>query len=88
MVVVYAFCQVNSPENQKSILALGSNDGVQAFLNGKKIHEHHPRSGRWLQKDNDYVPVELQKGVNNLMLKIDEGTGDFGFMARFLDYDS
>ncbi len=88
MVVVYAFCQVNSPENQKSILALGSNDGVQAFLNGKKIHEHHPRSGRWLQKDNDYVPVELQKGDNNLMLKIDEGTGDFGFMARFLDYDS
>ncbi len=88
MVVAYAFCQVNSPENQKSILALGSNDGIQVFLNGRKVHENHPRSGRWLQKDNDYVPVELEKGVNNLMLKIDEGTGDFGFMARFLDYDS
>ena len=88
MVVTYAFCRIKSLEQQKTILALGSNDGIQVFLNRKKIHENHPRSGRWLQQDNDYVPVELKKGVNNLMLKIDEGTGDFGFMARFLDYDS
>ena len=88
MVVAYAFCRIKSPEQQKTILALGSNDGIQVFLNGNKIHENHPRSGRWLQQDNDYVPIELEKGVNNLMLKIDEGTGDFGFMARFLDYDS
>lgn len=88
MVVAYAFCQINSPERQKTILSLGSNDGVQVFLNGEKIHEHHPRSGRWLQKDNDYVPTELKKGVNNLMFKIDEGTGDFGFMARFQNWDS
>ncbi len=88
MVVAYAFCQINSPERQKTILSLGSNDGVQVFLNGEKIHEHHPPSGRWLQKDNDFIPTMLKKGVNNLLLKIDEGTGDFGFMARFLDWDS
>jgi len=88
LVVAYAFCQINSPKRQKTILSLGSNDGLQVFMNGKKIHENHPRSGRWLQKDNDYVPVELDKGLNELMLKIDEGTGDFGFIARFLDYDS
>jgi hypothetical protein len=32
--------------------------------------------------------VELNSGQNNLMLKIDEGGGEFGFVARFLDYDS
>jgi hypothetical protein len=88
MVVAYAFCQVQSPKKQKSILAVGSNDGLQVFLNGEKVHENHPRNGRWLQKDNDYVPVELNSGQNNLMLKIDEGGGEFGFVARFLDYDS
>lgn len=88
LVVAYAFCQVNSPEAKKSILSLGSNDGIQAFLNGKKIHEIHPRTGRWLQRDNDFIPVELKAGLNNLLLKIDEGGGEFGFVARFLNYDS
>ena len=88
MVIAYAFCRVNSPKTQKSILSVGSNDGIQVFLNGEKIHENHPRNGRWLQKDNDYIPVNLNGGVNNLLIKIDEGGGDFGFVARFLDYDT
>jgi hypothetical protein len=88
LVVAYAFCQVNSPKATKSILSVGSNDGIQVFLNGLKIHENHPRTGRWLQKDNDFIPVELKAGLNNLLLKIDEGGGDFGFVARFLNYDS
>ncbi|RLD36371.1 MAG: hypothetical protein DRI73_00830 [Bacteroidetes bacterium] len=88
MVVAYAFTQINCRQAQKSILTVGSNDGIQVFLNGEKVHENHPKNGRWLQADNDYVPVELKKGTNNLMLKIDQGTGDFGFVARFLDRDS
>ena len=88
MVVAYAFSRVRSPKKQKVILSVGSNDGVKVFLNGKQVHEMHPRTGRWLQADNDYVPVTLKKGINNLMLKIDQGTGDFGYVVRFLDYDS
>lgn len=88
MVIAYAFTQVISPKDQKVILSLGSNDGIQVFLNGEKVHESHPLYGRWLQNDNDYVPVDLKKGINNLMLKIDQGVGDFGYVARFFDYDS
>jgi hypothetical protein len=88
MVIAYAFCNVISPEAQKTILSVGSNDGIQIFLNGQKIHENHPRNGRWLQKDNDYVPVALKAGPNRLLIKVDEGGGDFGFVARFLNYDS
>ncbi len=88
MVVAYAFCQIESPKKQKTILSIGSNDGVRVFLNSKEVHESHDYNGRWLQTDNDYVPIELKQGTNNLMLKIDQGTGDFGFVARFLDYDS
>ena len=88
MVVAYAFTQIRCEQQRRSILAVGSNDGIQVFLNGEKVHESHPKNGRWLQADNDYVPVELRKGINNLMLKIDQGTGDFGFIVRFLNYDS
>ncbi len=88
MVVAYAFCQIESPKNQKSILSVGSNDGIKVFFNGKQVLENHEYNGRWLQTDDDFIPVVLQKGINNLLLKIDQGTGDFGFIARFLDYDS
>ncbi len=88
MVVAYAFCQVNSKGRQKAILSLGSNDGVMVFLNGKKIHENHPVNGRWLQKDNDYVPVILRSGLNHFLFKVDEGTGDFGLVARLLNYEA
>ncbi len=88
IVVAYAYCNVISSETQRSILAVGSNDGIQVFLNGQKIHENHPRNGRWLAKDNDYVPVELKVGSNRLLIKVDEGGGEFGFVARFLNYDS
>lgn len=88
MVVAYAFTQVNSPMDQKVILSIGSNDGLQVFLNNKKVHESHEINGRWLQSDNDFIPVKLKKGTNELLLKIDQGVGDFGYVARFLKYDS
>ena len=88
MVVAYAFTHIVCEEDQKSILSVGSNDGIRVFLNGEQIHEMHPRNGRWLQADNDFVPVNLKTGINNLMLKIDDGAGDYGFVVRFLDYDS
>ncbi|MFV2070644.1 MAG: hypothetical protein ACC645_27055, partial [Pirellulales bacterium] len=53
---------------------------------GECVHEHHPAEGRWLQKDDDYVPIELRSGVNRLLIKIDEGSGDFGFVVRLLNY--
>ena len=88
MVVAYAFCRINSDFEQKAILAVGSNDGVRVWLNGTMIHENHPPYGRWLQKDNDFVPIHLQQGLNTLLFKVDDGQGDFGLVARLLNYDS
>ncbi|MBN1350130.1 hypothetical protein JXJ21_12015 [candidate division KSB1 bacterium] len=86
LVVAYAFCRIESETERKAILSVGSNDGIAVWFNGEKVHENH--CSRWLQPDNDYVPVMLQKGKNRLLIKVDEGTGDFGFAVRFLDYDS
>ncbi len=88
LVIAYGFSSIYSPRAKKAILSVGSNDGVKVYLNGEKVHEYHPEHGRGLKKDSDFVPVSLKKGVNKLLVKVDQGTGDWGFAVRFLDYDS
>ena len=87
LVVGYAFCHIQSSKDHKVMMAVGSNDGVKIWLNGEMVHRFHVPHGRWLEKDDDYVPVELQKGINRLLIKVDEGSGDFGFVFRLLNYD-
>ncbi len=84
LVVGYAFCHVTSDSETQAILSVGSNDGIRVFLNGVLVHDHH--ISRWLGKDTDYIPITLKAGVNRLLIKVDEGSGDWGFSARLLDY--
>jgi hypothetical protein len=87
-IVVYAYCTIHCSREQKKILSIGSNDGVQVILNSQRIHRNHPKEGRELRRDNDFIPVTLKQGRNNLLIKVENGYGDFGFIARFLDKDS
>ena len=84
LVVGYAFCHVMAEQETPAILSVGSNDGIRVFLNGVLVHDHH--ISRWLGKDTDYVPVTLKTGANRLLIKVDEGSGDWGFSARLLEY--
>lgn len=84
LVVAYAFCHIDSASDTPAILSLGSNDGVRVFVNGEMVHDF--LTGRWLGKDTDYIPIQLKKGINRLLIKVEEGTGDWGFSARLLDY--
>ena len=85
-VVAYAFCYIDSQEDKQVIAAIGSNDNVKCWLNGELVHLFTLPDGRWLEADDDYVPVKLKKGRNRLLLKICNGTGDFGLVFRLLDY--
>jgi hypothetical protein len=84
-VVAYAFLHLDSNREERAILSVGSNDGIKVFLNRELVHAHHVP--RWLEKDSDYVPISLKKGINRLLLKVDESTGDWGLCARLLDYE-
>ncbi len=85
-VVAYAYCTIESPNERQAIAAIGSNDNVKCWLNGELVHTFAIPDGRWLQADDDYVPIRLRKGRNRLLLKVCEGTGDFGLAFRLLDY--
>ncbi|HEX9007140.1 MAG TPA: glycoside hydrolase family 172 protein, partial [Bacteroidota bacterium] len=83
LVVVYARTDIISSKDQTLPLLLGSDDGVKVFLNGREIHR--VLKVRIAQPDMDTVPLTLKKGVNTLLLKIENNFGGYNFYARIRD---
>jgi hypothetical protein len=83
MVVVYALTYIRSAKDQTLPLLLGSDDGVKVFLNGKEIHR--VLKIRVAEPDQDRVSLQLKKGWNTLLLKIENNFGGYNFFARVLD---
>jgi hypothetical protein len=81
-VIGYAYREIESPRQQACLLALGSNDGVRAWLNDELILDIPGPRG--LQMDHNVVPVALRQGRNHLLLKIEERGNRWGFACRFL----
>ena len=82
-VVAYAWAQVDMPEETSGVLGIGSDDCVKVWLNGELVHRHV--GGRGVIPDNDRVPVTFKKGKNQLVLKILNYGGSWGFACRLLD---
>jgi len=75
--VAYAVTFLHAPHDMDAVLAIGSDDGFAAWLNGVEVHRHDV--GRPYMPKQDRAPVHLKKGVNRLMLKISQGNGMWGF---------
>jgi hypothetical protein len=84
--VAYAACAIDCPEPRACILAVGSNDGVRAWLNGEQVLEC-PAS-RGLRLDHNLVPVYLRKGRNRLLMKIEERGNIWRLACRLLPLDA
>jgi|GEM_PF-3570972 len=82
-VALYALAFVESPEEMDVQIRAGSDDTLSIWLNGKRIH--HNDVARGVTFDEDKVDAHLQKGVNSLMLKVCQGGGGWGFVARIVD---
>lgn len=81
-VIAYAWAEIDVPEATTVLLGIGSDDGVKVWLNGELVHENW--IGRAVNKDDDLVSVTLRKGSNQLLLKVQNGIGDWGFACRVL----
>lgn len=73
----YAATFLKSPREIEATLAVGSDDGVIVWLNGDEVHRFP--HGRAYASKADRVNVTLKPGVNVLMMRIMQGTGDWGF---------
>jgi hypothetical protein len=82
-VVAYTYCTIEAPERMSVTAGLGSNDGIKVFLNGEKVFEKHEL--RFVKIDEDVLILPLNAGENRLLLKIDQGRGNWGFAFRLMD---
>ncbi|MBC7327757.1 DUF5110 domain-containing protein [bacterium] len=84
-VVAYAFTYIYSPEDVDGQILLGSDDGCILWVNGEKVFAYlEPRVAR---PDENKVPVHLRKGWNEVVLKVGQLGGDWGFYLRVLGKD-
>ncbi len=84
-VAAYAYTEI--PVDKKSPVAflVGSDDGCEFWVNGKKLHAAPvPRS---LEVDQDRVECELQPGYNRVLIKVLQGGSDWQFCVRVVGKD-
>jgi len=58
-------------------LLLGSDDAVRIWINGEIVHENNIR--RPVAPNQDRVAITLEPGENQVMMKVVNAGGDFGF---------
>ncbi|MBC8182268.1 PHP domain-containing protein [candidate division KSB1 bacterium] len=81
--VAYGYAVIDAPEDMKTVLLFGSDDGGAVWQNGKQIHYHFVRRGA--APGQDIIPVKLKKGENKFLVKVENGGGGSGFYFELLD---
>ncbi|MBX7247191.1 MAG: glycoside hydrolase family 31 protein [Candidatus Sumerlaeaceae bacterium] len=77
--MTYASTVVESATDRKLVLGFRSDDGIEVWLNGKKIHSRHVF--RSIDHAWEEVPVLLKKGRNVLLVKVSQDVAGWGFMV-------
>ncbi len=83
--VWYAAATITAAEAGETEMLLGSDDGVQAWINGSLVHESDVQ--RALVPDEDRVKVRLRAGTNTVLFKVHNQGGPAALAVRFRDLD-
>lgn len=78
----YLFRTLSSETERPLVLSLGSDDSIKAWLNGKQILAR--KIHRSVAPDQEKVTVQLRPGENQLLLKIVNVGGEYGFYFQIL----
>lgn len=82
-VCAYAVVYVLSPSDRAATLSAGSDDGIKTWLNGKLVISNN--AARGAAPGQEKVAVNLKSGWNEVLVKITQGVGGWGFYSDFLD---
>ncbi len=83
--VTYLKAELSVPQATDAMLLMGSDDGIQAWVNGQRVHSNNIDRGQIA--DQDMAPVTLKQGANELLLKISQGGGGWSVCARLVGPD-
>jgi hypothetical protein len=78
--VGYAWAEVEVSADIQAWLGIGSDDGLKLWHNGELVLDRWRH--RISQLDDDVVPIKLKAGKNHLLLKVQNMTRDWSFVAR------
>lgn len=67
------------------IFEIGSDDGVKVWVNGKQVHTNN--TTRPLRAGQDKVSVGLEKGQNQVLVKVVQQAGEWAFCMKISDAD-
>ena len=79
----YAVSFLRADADTTASVALGSDDGVAAWVNGREVWRN--AVGRPIAPGQDRFEVWLKKGRNQLLLKISQGSFGWAFSADVID---
>ncbi len=83
MKVAYAYGEFQSPRAGTGHVRFGSDDAAVVWLNGKRVHD--APFERAVDPDSDRFEVPLVAGTNRVLVKVDNGSGGWGFAFRVFD---
>ena len=83
--VIYLKTTLVADADVEAVLEVGSDDGVKIWLNGDMIHRNN--AARPVNPGDDKTPVQLKAGENPLLVKVSNGSADYGFCARLVTAD-
>lgn len=78
--VAYVATVWRFPRRTRAVLKLGSDDSLEVFLNGRRVHDFAGVRGS--APGQDSVEVAFQPGENVLLLKVGDQGGAWGFHFR------
>jgi hypothetical protein len=81
----YAFVEVESPDERRIKLTLGSNDGAKLWINNAVIYNEHV--GRGAVADQVFLDANLNKGINHILVKVENLGSNWGLYLRLVDPD-
>ena len=76
-VATYLFRTITTDKAAQASAGLGSDDGLEVWLNGRKLLSKNVARG--VSPNDDTVVLDLQQGENRLLLKIYNQTGSHGY---------
>jgi len=76
--LVYAYCNVRSERDQMAYGHSGSNDGIKIWVNGEEVLSFFTEE-RNAGRDQNHFAVKLHRGLNCVLVKIDNKSEDWNF---------
>jgi CubicO group peptidase (beta-lactamase class C family) len=80
--IAYAWAEIDMPAQTHALLGIGSDDAIKIWLNGTLIHDKW--AVRAANPDEDVVPANFKRGKNQVLLKVLNLEGGWGFAFRLM----